>query len=182
MSYESELAKEAGYQIEMVKDSLKQVQSGAIKVTFTIHPNDMPPELYTDVMGQRYVCVLVPIGDNEEPRMKGDPLVETPSGGSEAADSSRHWNDLKYSEKAGIMCADTKFHEFLSYDFQDVWIESANKYNKEDVGDKKQRLVAGQTIRHLCGVQTRADIVPDSEAARIFDDICGQFRMWKQYG
>lgn len=183
MTYESLKAKDVGYQIEMVKDSLKQVQSGAIKVTFTIHPNDMPPELYTDAMGQRYMAVIVPIGDNEEPRDRGitDPC-STPSDQGKGSDSpGRKWNELSYAERAGIRCSDERFHTFLSKDHQTVWLEAANKYINETMGKNKNTLVAGETLRNLCGVGSRKDILPATEAAMIFDDIETQYKMYLKY-
>jgi len=56
-----------GYTLECKKDALRQMQDGGIKVTFTINPVDMPAELYADPMGQRYMMVIVPIGDDEKP-------------------------------------------------------------------------------------------------------------------
>lgn len=70
MTLEAERAKDLGYKFECKKDALKQVQSGDVKVTFTIQPDDMPSSLYSDVMGQRYVAVVVPIGDDEKPQEK----------------------------------------------------------------------------------------------------------------
>jgi len=70
MTYESELAKQVSYKFECKKDSFSQLQSGVTKVSITMQPDDMPIELLTDKMGQRYICVLVPIGDDEAPIQK----------------------------------------------------------------------------------------------------------------
>ena len=70
MTAEALTAVKNGYQMEIKKDALKQVQSGDVKVTFTINPEDMPSELYSDPMGQRYMAVIVPLNDDETPREK----------------------------------------------------------------------------------------------------------------
>jgi len=67
---ESIQAKNAALQFECKKDGLRQTQDGGVKVTFNVNPTDMPKELYTDVMGQRYMCVIVPLNDDETPREK----------------------------------------------------------------------------------------------------------------
>lgn len=74
---EAEAAKRIAYQMEVKKDALKQVQSGDVKVTFTINPEDMPQALYSDPMGQRYQAVLVAINDDETPREQ--PIVKPKS-------------------------------------------------------------------------------------------------------
>src|SRR5687768_25811 len=86
------------YQMEIKKDALRQTQSGDTKVTFTIHPADMPQELYADQMGQRYMAVLVPLNDDETPKLneavRTVPTVSTPSPSSEGTDSKRTWDQM----------------------------------------------------------------------------------------
>lgn len=68
MTSESNSAIRASYQFECKKDALRQVQDGGVKVTLSINPVDMPASLYSDMMGQRYMAVLVPINEDETPR------------------------------------------------------------------------------------------------------------------
>lgn len=70
MTYEAEIAKQVSYKFECKKDALRQVQDGGVKVTLMINPVDMPPALYGDLMGQRYMAVLVPLNDDETPMEK----------------------------------------------------------------------------------------------------------------
>lgn len=68
MTREAEMAIQASMTFEAKKDALRQVQDGGVKVTLSIHPQDMPAQLYSDIMGQRYVVVMVPVDDNDEPK------------------------------------------------------------------------------------------------------------------
>lgn len=94
MGYEAELAKKVSYQFECKKDGFSQLQSGNSKVTLTINPNDLPMELVRDTMGQRYMCVLVPIGDDEAPRIQ-----ET--------------KPKSFAGQAKMMAQDKQFHKFI---------------------------------------------------------------------
>lgn len=84
-----------GIQIEFKKNSLKQLQSGDWVVSFTASQIDFPTELATAAMGQRFMAVLVPIGDFEDvPKPKED----------------KH----KLSRQAALLCDDPRFWRFLN--------------------------------------------------------------------
>jgi len=53
-------------QFEGVKVALKQDKSGYL-LTLSVHPDDIPEELFRDFVGARYACVLVRIGEDERP-------------------------------------------------------------------------------------------------------------------
>lgn len=91
----AKLAKEIAYSFEAKKDALKQSQKGGIRVTFKINPEDMPPELYTDPMGQRYVVAIVPKNDDETPRL---PKPEKPK---------------SFAGQAKMMAKEEEFTQFM---------------------------------------------------------------------
>lgn len=51
---------------EAVKTALRQDKAGYTLV-LSIHPDDVPEALMRDWVGQRYMCVMVGIGDDEKP-------------------------------------------------------------------------------------------------------------------
>jgi hypothetical protein len=87
-----------GIQIEMKKHSLKQLQSGDWIVSFTASQIDFPTELATAAMGQRFMAVLVPLGDFEDV-----PASQKPE------------NKHKLSQQAAMMCDDKRFWKFLEH-------------------------------------------------------------------
>lgn len=91
MTYEAEAAKKSAVHFEAKKDGLKQVQSGDVKVTLTIAASDMPPSLYNDIMGQRYVIAMVALNDDETPKEK----------------------PKSYAQQAKLMAKDDTFQQFL---------------------------------------------------------------------
>ncbi len=93
----AEIAKDVGYKFECKKDGLSQLQNGSIKLTLTVNPDDMDINLYSDSMGQRYIAVLVPIDDNEEP-------VDKPSKKKE----------ISLAQKIHILCSEDSFIEFIN--------------------------------------------------------------------
>lgn len=56
---------EAAIHCEAVKVSLSQTKDG-VKITFVIHPSDMPQSMLTDHVGTRYMMALARIGDDEQ--------------------------------------------------------------------------------------------------------------------
>lgn len=51
---------------EAVKVSMHQTKDG-IKITLVIHPDDVPPGLFSDPVGQRYQVGMVAVADDGQP-------------------------------------------------------------------------------------------------------------------
>jgi len=78
---------------ECQKIALKQDAAGFV-LTLRIHPDDIPDELFRDVVGSRYGCALVKVGDDEEPVTYLDRV-----------------------QKAGILCRDRDFQFWVYNEF-----------------------------------------------------------------
>ena len=87
--------RDAAINFEAVKISLKQDKSGVI-LTLAIHPNEVPPSLFTDWVGSRYIAALVKLDDEDKP-------VEP-----EDAKEGR-----KAVQMAGALCREAKFQNWL---------------------------------------------------------------------
>lgn len=161
MTYQAEAAKKIAYRLEGKKDSLRQTQDNGVKVTFSIHPQDMHPALYSDPMGQRYVIVIVPIDDNEQPKqneVQQPSLRSTASPVGKGLDSqrdSKSWGDMSPAQQAGIRCSDPEFQAFLG-------AQDAEK--------------AAAIVREKCGVASRSEIIPGTDAFVYWKAIDGAFR------
>lgn len=82
-------------QFEARKVALKQDRSGFL-LTMSIHPDELPEELFRDFVGTRYACAIVRIQDDETP---------TP-----------YRNRV---QQAAIICRDMDFQEWLGVDSED---------------------------------------------------------------
>lgn len=195
MTNEAETAVQISYRMEVRKDALRQTQDNGVKVTFTVHPQDMPAQLYQDLMGQRYVCVLVPLADDDTPRIPAPASSATQDSpvapdGPEASPvdvstreddkaseqpGKRAWGELSYPQRAGIRCADPLYQEFIALEY----CVTFNRMLEADPLDVKN--VTAAIIREKCAVSSRADIKPGTEAARIFDYIEAQYVSWLRH-
>ncbi len=79
---------------EAVKVSMNQTKDG-IKITLVIHPNDIPPSLFSDPVGSRYQVAMVAVDDNDQP-------IERHHAGNEAV------------RAAGALCRNPKFQQWLT--------------------------------------------------------------------
>ena len=52
-------------EFECKKDGLRQTQDGGLKLTLSVHPQDVSPELLIAQMGQQFMCVLALIDGGE---------------------------------------------------------------------------------------------------------------------
>ena len=87
--------RDAAINFEAVKISLKQDKTGII-LTLAIHPNEVPPSLFTDWVGSRYVAALVKLDDEDKPIEPAD-LKE----------------GRKAVQMAGTLCRESKFQNWL---------------------------------------------------------------------
>lgn len=117
-------------QFEARKVALKQDRTGFI-LTLCLHPDEIPEELLRDFVGARYACALVRIQDNETP--------------------TEYENRVK---KAGMLCRDERFQDFL-------------EVNSEDE--------AAAELCKRCGIESRTELHGNAQAKDIFDGILKEY-------
>lgn len=78
----------------------------------------------------------------------------------------RRFNDLSPAEQAGIICKEEEFREFLRTTVPYKAVNLGFDCTPEDM------------VRHICGVQSRADIKEGTEAARQWRIILERYRRW----
>lgn len=74
------------------------------------------------------------------------------------------FRDLSLPQQAGICCNDPIFRAFL---------------RETGIGKSDDRDIAAETIRDFCGVESRSDIKPGTEAARRWAELHSKFQSWK---
>lgn len=73
--------------------------------------------------------------------------------------------EKRLAQQAGIACADPVFQQFLL---------------EHDMIPEKSEEQATLAVRLICGVQSRAEIIPGSKSADKWDRLYGQFLAWRE--
>jgi hypothetical protein len=136
---------------EVRKVAYRQSKDGMV-VSFLLHPAEVPDDLVTAPIGQRYQLVMVRIGDDEQP--------EAPAPRPQKA-AKRRWHEIPASQRAAILCHDEAFQNWLG-------VRGRPEARTED------------TARHLrerCGVFSRAHLDTDDDARRRFERIEEDFQI-----
>lgn len=94
--------REAALSFEAVKIGMTQNKDGII-LRLAVHPQECPPKLHTDFVGQRYGVALVALADDETP--KHLPELE---------------EIKKLKASAGALPRDTDFQAFLGAESEDA--------------------------------------------------------------
>ncbi|MAE55468.1 MAG: hypothetical protein CMK23_05695 [Porticoccaceae bacterium] len=94
--------REAALSFEAVKIGMTQNKDGII-LRLAVHPQECPPALHTDFVGQRYGVALVALADDETPK-HGPELEEI----------------KKLKASAGALPRDTDFQVFLGAESEDA--------------------------------------------------------------
>lgn len=121
-------------QFEARKVALKQDRTGFV-LTVAIHPDEIPEELMRDFVGSRYACALVRIQDDESPTEYNNRV-----------------------QKAGMLCRDPQFQEFLKVDNEDA--------------------AAAELCKH-CGMDSRTELHGNEIAKAHFDGLIKDFDQWR---
>lgn len=112
--------------------------------------------------GQRFACVLVEIGDDEQLVQPYEPItVGGCDGGADLVPFVDKPKGGELAKWAGILSNDPLFWDYTDTD-------NANE--------------AAAFIRQNCSVPSRADLDHNDGAARIFRKIMGAFSEWKDGG
>lgn len=85
---------------ECKKDVMRQTTDGIWKLTLTLNPVDVSPELVMASMGQQFMCVMAPVDG-------GMPIT------IEGKKSKRSWHTLSLAEQAGILCSKPEFKSWV---------------------------------------------------------------------
>lgn len=113
-------------QFEARKVALKQDRTGFV-LTLAIHPDECPEEILRDFVGARYGCALVRIQDDES--------------------ATPYTNRV---QKAGMLCKELNFQEFLEVVTEDA---------------------AAIELCKRCGIESRTELHGNTLAKQIFDGL-----------
>lgn len=129
--------------------------------------------------GQRFACVLVEIGDDEQIIQPFNGVRKTddlPPQNDEKADNSAalvaRAKGGELAKWAGILCNEPLFWQWLDEKNYECG-EPAATYCAAD---------ARESIIQTCGITSRAELDHDPEAAKIFRHMMGEFSSWKDGG
>jgi hypothetical protein len=157
-------------------------------VSLVLHPSDVSDSIRLAQIGQRYMVVLVPLGENEEPtslsgmprpvasstRLNNADMTEMPqpspvtSTCTPPARAPRQWHEIPYVEQAGILCNDPEFRKFLRAKCPPYILQ------REDLEPPKW---AAHIVRHYCQVDSRTEILPGTEAENRWNLLVSSYRM-----
>lgn len=187
----AESARANAISMEVKKDGLQQRQNGDWVVRLTVAGIDMHERIMKAPMGTRFVCVLVEVDDNEEPKeapaqetTKLPSCDEVPFGKVEKLPAApvdkeprerpepkhrRQWSELSPVEQAGIRCGEPTFHEFLKATRPRAWSVHASV---------KPADAAAIIVRAICRVDSRSELA-GAKAKWHWDDLQKEFENWK---
>jgi len=146
MDYENQM-KRATINFEAVKLTMRQDKHGFI-LTLSVHPDDVPESLFRDWVGSRYQVAMVQLDDNEEP------IVPKEKTEGERAVA-----------RAGLMCKDTDFQDFVA---QRCGFQQGVS---TEFGEKETSVY----VRDYIGVESRKELMDNKEAREKLRELIDQF-------
>lgn len=184
MTDNASIARANAMHCEAKKHGYRQTQDGVV-VSFVLHPQEVPDLLATASLGTRYMLALVEVADDESPKeVVPNPAPQLSGQHNEPPRSVRgvrhpsgakSWHTMRPSQQAGVLCNDPVFWKFLN---EGVRLEANGAVKKtwsrrvENVQD------AANAVRHLCAVNSRADIGLKNDSGEHWREIVSLYRAW----
>jgi len=132
-------------QFEAIKLAIKQDKEGYV-LTLRMHPDEIPDELLRDFVGARYQCVMVRLNAVDKPLIR-----------------EQEYAGDHFVSKAGAMCRDPAFWQYLHEDLQILNASEAE---------------ATEWLRNYLGVQSRAELKTNETARNKLNTIHQEFMVW----
>lgn len=134
--------------------SWSETSNGGAKIVFQL-PDGQCLDPFRDKAlgkkgGQRYMCVLVEIGDDEQPVRRG------PEAGP-------------LCKLSAMWCGRVDFREWLEHHFPDTWFAAREKLSEETFGEVPSVDIAAETVRMVCDAKSRKDLDTDPLARERFN-------------
>lgn len=139
--------------------ALRRSKDGVI-VSYVVHPSDVAQELLTADIGTRFMVAVAEIGDDERPVEAAEDPRPGPAITIAAVKERRKFDNLPLSQQAALRCADKRFQAFL---------EQLSCVTASEDG-------AAGYVRHLCGIDSRAELDHDKEAGGMWLMLDRQFQ------
>jgi hypothetical protein len=122
---------------EAKKYAYRQTKDGMV-LSFVLHPDDVPKEMATAPIGQRYMVACAQIDDHENPiRPRATTDAE------------------KALARANLICRDETYIQWVRMNFYQWHVVDETLEDEE---------YAAEVIRFICGIDSRSELKTDPEA------------------
>lgn len=112
-----------------------------------------------------------------DPRPARQTLQAQARGAAEPATKpKKHWDELKPSQQAGMMCDASRFGEWCGTNAPETRWDGRTFNSDDDIED------TADYVRWYCGVSSRSDLDTNPEAAKRWRELYGMFQADTQYG
>ena len=137
--------REAALSFEAVKIALRQDKSGWA-LLLSIHPDEVPEELFRSWTGARYQVVLVELADNNQPISRSpQKVIDSPA-------PKPHDPSVSL---AGALCREVAFQ---------IWAGGSDESTTADI------------LRGWLGIQSRKELATNGSARERLDEIAERYR------
>lgn len=149
------------FQGEMMLAGWTQSHNSGTKVSFWINDEDLEAFKHLTARkgktaGQRFMAVLVQIGDDEQPVSPGgDAPARRPS--------------TALALSAVTICRDPVFQEFVG---------EAVRWHPTDAAAREEQ--AAEYVRDYCRIESRSELDKSPTAAQLFSRLMAEYRDWRK--
>ncbi len=163
---------------EALNYALRKTKDGVV-VSFVVQPHDVTPELLNLPVGAHVVIEWKEYSEEEEAQdgQAFEPdrteinqeavakLIEGPK-------PKTRFADMSLPAQAGIRCGDEQFRAFLRAEYTAYWL---GQNDPESHPDSR----VAYAVRKFCGVESRAELSTNREAANKWRKLESDYMNWK---
>ena len=117
-----------------------------------------------------------PQGQDNSGSAPSPSLADAADSPAAAPKPKKHWDELKPSQQAGIVCNDHRFDDWLGGPAPEA------RWDGETIAAAPDFTSAADYVRWYCGVSSRSELDTDPAAAKRWRELFGMFQADTQYG
>ena len=106
------------------------------------------------------------------------PVNRAPSKTAPASPTKRSFDDLPYSQQAALKCQDAAFQKFITEREPKLRLASFDDFANDP--EERAKQITAEIVRRFCGVESRSEILPESDAGDKWNSLMDEYYLWQQ--
>ena len=104
--------------------------------------------------------------------------ADAPSTESPVSPTKRSFDELPYSQQAALKCQDAAFQKFITERDLAFNVASVDVFTNDP--EERAKQITAEIVRRFCGVESRSEILPESDAGDKWNSLMDEYHLWQQ--
>ena len=104
--------------------------------------------------------------------------AKAPSTEAPVSPTKRSFDELPYSQQAALKCQDAAFQKFIAERDPAFNVASVDIFTNDP--EERAKQITAKIVRRYCNVESRSEILPDTDAGERWNSLMDEYHLWQQ--